>query len=200
MSKHVKEIYSGIAAGGSLEMFMTDDQKKYYNAMKKMGSKKPLKAIPRPQVLNGWREGWWRVLSVIGVEWRLDGRYFARGEEVKLWIRLPKPQIFGPFRIDRSLREESALLLTSLLIQLKWDSRHRVLLLKGWSVLQTGLNLVSSEFSGVISFHLKWDSAFADGITDLLFYFNWIQSQTTSLDYFILPVDASIFCLYIIVR
>ncbi|CAG0897066.1 unnamed protein product [Darwinula stevensoni] len=34
---------------GSLEMFMTDDQKKYYNAMKKMGSKKPLKAIPRPQ-------------------------------------------------------------------------------------------------------------------------------------------------------
>ncbi|XP_042204470.1 sodium channel protein para-like isoform X6 [Homarus americanus] len=36
-------------AGGSLEMFMTDDQKKYYNAMKKMGSKKPLKAIPRPQ-------------------------------------------------------------------------------------------------------------------------------------------------------
>jgi len=31
-------------------MFMTEDQKKYYNAMKKMGSKKPLKAIPRPQV------------------------------------------------------------------------------------------------------------------------------------------------------
>ncbi|CAM1295090.1 para (predicted) [Pycnogonum litorale] len=36
-------------AGGSLEMFMTDDQKKYYNAMKKMGSKKPVKAIPRPR-------------------------------------------------------------------------------------------------------------------------------------------------------
>ncbi|KAK6643773.1 hypothetical protein RUM43_000036 [Polyplax serrata] len=36
-------------AGGSLEMFMTEDQKKYYNAMKKMGSKKPLKAIPRPK-------------------------------------------------------------------------------------------------------------------------------------------------------
>jgi hypothetical protein len=31
-------------------MFMTEDQKKYYNAMKKMGSKKPLKAIPRPKV------------------------------------------------------------------------------------------------------------------------------------------------------
>ncbi|KAG8197669.1 hypothetical protein JTE90_001597 [Oedothorax gibbosus] len=36
-------------AGGSLEMFMTEDQKKYYNAMKKMGDKKPVKAIPRPQ-------------------------------------------------------------------------------------------------------------------------------------------------------
>ncbi|CAG0880165.1 unnamed protein product [Cyprideis torosa] len=36
---------------GSLEMFMTEEQKKYYNAMKKMGSKKPLKAIPRPK----WR-------------------------------------------------------------------------------------------------------------------------------------------------
>lgn len=31
-------------------MFMTEDQKKYYNAMKKMGSKKPMKAIPRPRV------------------------------------------------------------------------------------------------------------------------------------------------------
>jgi len=37
-------------AGASLEMFMTEDQKKYYNAMKKMSSKKPLKAIPRPRV------------------------------------------------------------------------------------------------------------------------------------------------------
>lgn len=39
-------------AGGSLEMFMTEDQKKYYNAMKKMGSKKPMKAIPRPRGKN----------------------------------------------------------------------------------------------------------------------------------------------------
>ena len=31
-------------------MFMTEDQKKYYAAMKKLGSKKPAKAIPRPQV------------------------------------------------------------------------------------------------------------------------------------------------------
>ena len=31
-------------------MFMTDDQKKYYNAMKKMGNKKPTKALPRPRV------------------------------------------------------------------------------------------------------------------------------------------------------
>ncbi len=31
-------------------MFMTEDQKKYYNAMKKMGTKKPTKALPRPRV------------------------------------------------------------------------------------------------------------------------------------------------------
>lgn len=42
-------------AGGSLEMFMTEDQKKYYNAMKKMGSKKPMKAIPRPRVMFTFR-------------------------------------------------------------------------------------------------------------------------------------------------
>ena len=37
-------------AGGSLEMFMSEDQKKYYNAMKKMSTRKPIKAIPRPRV------------------------------------------------------------------------------------------------------------------------------------------------------
>ncbi len=37
-------------SGGSMEMFMTEDQKKYYAAMKKMGSKKPIKAIPKPTV------------------------------------------------------------------------------------------------------------------------------------------------------
>ncbi len=37
-------------AGGSLEMFMTEDQKKYYNAMKKLGSKAPQKPIPKPKV------------------------------------------------------------------------------------------------------------------------------------------------------
>ena len=31
-------------------MFMTDDQKKYYNAMKKLGSKQPQKPIPKPRV------------------------------------------------------------------------------------------------------------------------------------------------------
>lgn len=36
-------------AGGSLEMFMTEDQKKYYNAMKKLGSKQPQKPIPKPK-------------------------------------------------------------------------------------------------------------------------------------------------------
>uniref|UniRef100_A0A8D2LM10 Sodium channel protein n=1 Tax=Varanus komodoensis TaxID=61221 RepID=A0A8D2LM10_VARKO len=31
------------------DIFMTEEQKKYYNAMKKLGSKKPVKPIPRPQ-------------------------------------------------------------------------------------------------------------------------------------------------------
>lgn len=31
---------------------MTEEQKKYYNAMKKLGSKKPQKPIPRPTVWN----------------------------------------------------------------------------------------------------------------------------------------------------
>ncbi|CAF3629173.1 unnamed protein product [Rotaria sp. Silwood1] len=38
-----------LSADGSLIMFMTEDQKKYYNAMKKMGNKKPTKALPRPR-------------------------------------------------------------------------------------------------------------------------------------------------------
>ncbi len=37
-------------SGGSMDMFMTEDQKKYYAAMKKMGNKKPIKAIPKPNV------------------------------------------------------------------------------------------------------------------------------------------------------
>uniref|UniRef100_A0A3P9LI49 Ion transport domain-containing protein n=1 Tax=Oryzias latipes TaxID=8090 RepID=A0A3P9LI49_ORYLA len=32
------------------DIFMTEEQKKYYNAMKKMGSKKPQKPVPRPEV------------------------------------------------------------------------------------------------------------------------------------------------------
>jgi len=31
-------------------MLMSEDQKKYYNAMKKLGSKKPQKPIPKPKV------------------------------------------------------------------------------------------------------------------------------------------------------
>ncbi|CAF3988549.1 unnamed protein product [Rotaria sp. Silwood2] len=38
-----------LRADGSIDMFMTEDQKKYYNAMKKMGGKKPTKALPRPR-------------------------------------------------------------------------------------------------------------------------------------------------------
>ncbi|XP_056101961.1 sodium channel protein type 4 subunit alpha A [Rhinichthys klamathensis goyatoka] len=33
---------------GGEDLFMTEEQKKYYNAMKKLGSKKPAKPIPRP--------------------------------------------------------------------------------------------------------------------------------------------------------
>ncbi|XP_077128918.1 sodium channel protein type 2 subunit alpha-like [Ranitomeya variabilis] len=37
------------------DIFMTEEQKKYYNAMKKLGSKKPQKPIPRPKnVLQGF--------------------------------------------------------------------------------------------------------------------------------------------------
>ncbi|XP_070408226.1 sodium channel protein type 4 subunit alpha B isoform X2 [Nothobranchius furzeri] len=34
---------------GGKDLFMTEEQKKYYNAMKKLGSKKPQKPIPRPE-------------------------------------------------------------------------------------------------------------------------------------------------------
>lgn len=35
---------------GDKDIFMTEEQKKYYEAMKKLGSKKPQKPIPRPTV------------------------------------------------------------------------------------------------------------------------------------------------------
>ncbi|XP_029283655.1 sodium channel protein type 4 subunit alpha B-like isoform X2 [Cottoperca gobio] len=34
---------------GGTDIFMTEEQKKYYNAMKKLGSKKPQKPVPRPE-------------------------------------------------------------------------------------------------------------------------------------------------------
>ena len=37
-----------LQGGSSLDAFMTEDQKKYINAMKKASTKKPLKALPRP--------------------------------------------------------------------------------------------------------------------------------------------------------
>ncbi|KAF7660532.1 hypothetical protein LDENG_00280070 [Lucifuga dentata] len=40
---------------GGQDIFMTEEQKKYYNAMKKLGSKKPQKPIPRPSnKIQGW--------------------------------------------------------------------------------------------------------------------------------------------------
>ncbi|XP_053915551.1 sodium channel protein type 5 subunit alpha isoform X2 [Cuculus canorus] len=37
---------------GAKELFLTEEQRKYYNALKKLGSKKPRKPIPRPLVLD----------------------------------------------------------------------------------------------------------------------------------------------------
>lgn len=37
-------------AEGPLEKFLSDDQKKYYETMRKTGSRKPTKAIPKPRV------------------------------------------------------------------------------------------------------------------------------------------------------
>lgn len=39
---------------GGQDIFMTEEQKKYYNAMKKLGSKKPQKPIPRPTVCTAY--------------------------------------------------------------------------------------------------------------------------------------------------
>uniref|UniRef100_A0AAR2JH35 Sodium channel protein n=1 Tax=Pygocentrus nattereri TaxID=42514 RepID=A0AAR2JH35_PYGNA len=40
---------------GGQDIFMTEEQKKYYNAMKKLGTKKPQKPIPRPlNILQGF--------------------------------------------------------------------------------------------------------------------------------------------------
>lgn len=45
----VTKLFLSLYFGGQ-DIFMTEEQKKYYNAMKKLGSKKPQKPIPRPQV------------------------------------------------------------------------------------------------------------------------------------------------------
>lgn len=45
---------------------MTEEQKKYYNAMKKLGSKKPQKPIPRPLVSQALSGGSGEDLLVVG--------------------------------------------------------------------------------------------------------------------------------------
>lgn len=62
-------------------MFMTEDQKKYYKAMKRMASKSPQKSIPRPDVsVNKCPPSSCSVISTqlfslsISAEWR----YFVR--------------------------------------------------------------------------------------------------------------------------
>lgn len=44
------DVYYPFLYLGGQDIFMTEEQKKYYNAMKKLGSKKPQKPIPRPLV------------------------------------------------------------------------------------------------------------------------------------------------------
>lgn len=43
---------------GDKDIFMTEEQKKYYEAMKKLGSKKPQKPIPRPTVCHSSTTAW----------------------------------------------------------------------------------------------------------------------------------------------
>lgn len=45
-----KQVLFSFLYFGGQDIFMTEEQKKYYNAMKKLGSKKPQKPIPRPAV------------------------------------------------------------------------------------------------------------------------------------------------------
>ena len=40
-----------LKGGGHLTIFMTEEQRKYYNEVKKMKNKKPQKALPPPKVI-----------------------------------------------------------------------------------------------------------------------------------------------------
>jgi hypothetical protein len=48
--------FSFISGTSSMDMFMTESQKKYYRAMKKVEGKKPQKALPRPRVTTNETE------------------------------------------------------------------------------------------------------------------------------------------------
>ena len=39
-----------LGSKSNVDLFMTEDQRKYYNLIKKSGGKKPQKALPRPKV------------------------------------------------------------------------------------------------------------------------------------------------------
>lgn len=49
-------VFLSLYLGGE-HIFLSNEQKKYYNALKKLGSKKPHKPIPRPLVRRSEREG-----------------------------------------------------------------------------------------------------------------------------------------------
>ena len=58
-------------------MFMTEDQKKYYAAMKKMGKKKPVKAIPRPRVSFNLETNLNKCKNFVVIQWRPQAIVFG---------------------------------------------------------------------------------------------------------------------------
>lgn len=96
-------MFSYFQAGGSLEMFMTEDQKKYYNAMKKLGSKQPQKPIPKPKVslTNFISKTTYSVMcstpSIIIHFWTrygnvvvLEGKVLCNGSDYQEWDRMAR--------------------------------------------------------------------------------------------------------------
>ena len=62
-------------------MLMSEDQKKYYNAMKKLGSKQPQKPIPKPKVCTRLANNWKAYIAVVGkinvVIWIASSNFLA---------------------------------------------------------------------------------------------------------------------------
>lgn len=72
---------------------MTEEQKKYYNAMKKLGSKKPQKPIPRPAVR-------WAHPSICG-SWSGAHREHFKPSAVPKGMRRVQGRPFAPLLLFR---------------------------------------------------------------------------------------------------